>query len=282
MKLTGYSDVWSVRPGESIGFHVHSEAERVDAQLVRLLHGDENPRGPGFREREIPSSTDGRHKAAPQQIYRGSFALLEAERPLLEERDFKLGLWIWPTLPRAGSQGLVSWRDKDTQGGLALALDEMGRVAARLGDRELIRSREALSPRAWVHIQLEAREGRVFLSVAPRDFSPRHALPDNSEAPLERRDAPIFGPRLVIACRGGRVRRRTIAAAWLFQRKDRPAPPCRGVGVAMCARLLRRTGKPQPDRSRAWARRAMLQSADPSDDRPVLWRAERSAGPADA
>ena len=235
-----------------------------------------------FENAKIPSSTDGRHKAAPQQIYRGSFALLEAERPLLEERDFKLGLWIWPTLPRAGSQGLVSWRDKDTQGGLALALDEMGRVAARLGDRELIRSREALSPRAWVHIQLEAREGRVFLSVAPRDFSPRHALPDNSEAPLERRDAPIFGPRLVIACAEVESVDARLRPLGCFNGKIARLRLAVEFGVAMCARLLGRTGKPQPDRSRAWARRAMLQSADPSDDRPVLWRAERSAGPADA
>ena len=132
-------------------------------------------------------------KRRHSRFYRGSFALLEAERPLLKERDFKLGLWIWPTLPRAGSQGLVSWRDRDTQGGLALALDEMGRVAARMGDRELVRSREALSPRAWVHIQLEAREGRVFLSVAPRDFSPRHALPDNSEAPWRDATLPFLG-----------------------------------------------------------------------------------------
>ena len=49
MRLTGYSDrVW-MRPGESLAFHIHSESADVDYQLVRLLHGDENPRGPGFQ-----------------------------------------------------------------------------------------------------------------------------------------------------------------------------------------------------------------------------------------
>ena len=48
MKLTGYSDRWSVRPGETMTFHVHSVAPTYRAQLVRLIHGDENPYGPGF------------------------------------------------------------------------------------------------------------------------------------------------------------------------------------------------------------------------------------------
>ena len=43
MRLTGYSDRWTVRPGETITFHVHSVAPQYSGQLVRLIHGDENP-----------------------------------------------------------------------------------------------------------------------------------------------------------------------------------------------------------------------------------------------
>ena len=108
MKLTGYSDRVCVRPGESLGFHVHSESSSIDVQLVRLLHGDENPLGPGFQEREIASSVDGRHAAGPQEIFRGSFAELETPAPLLEAADFELDLWIWPTRRGHGSQGILS------------------------------------------------------------------------------------------------------------------------------------------------------------------------------
>ncbi|MGO8835698.1 MAG: N,N-dimethylformamidase beta subunit family domain-containing protein [Roseiarcus sp.] len=199
MKLTGYSDIWSVRAGDSVGFHIHSEASEVDVQLVRLLHGDENPRGPGFLEIKIASSVDGRHAAGPRQIHRGSFALLETEQPLLEETGFRIDCWVWPTLPGAGSQGLISWRAPDSPAGLCLALDEHGRVIALSGDRELVGSREALAPRAWAHIELAALNGRLSLSVAPRDFSPRHAEPDRGETIGPLGGAPLFGRRLSIA-----------------------------------------------------------------------------------
>ena len=51
LRITGYSDRLSVRPGEDITFYVHSEDEesyRVD--IVRLIHGDTSPEGPGFKE----------------------------------------------------------------------------------------------------------------------------------------------------------------------------------------------------------------------------------------
>jgi N,N-dimethylformamidase len=198
VKLTGYSDVWSVRAGASIGFHVHSEGGEIEAQLVRLFHGDENPRGPGFREVAIPSAVDGRHAAAPREIFKGSFALLETERRLLDENAFALDLWIWPTLPDRGPQGLLSWRSDNTPAGLCLALDAAGRVVAESGSRKLIRSREALAPRTWVRVRLEQRNGALSLLVAPRDFAPRYVAPDQCEAAAPRGGAPMFGRRLTI------------------------------------------------------------------------------------
>jgi N,N-dimethylformamidase len=197
MKLTGYSDNVFVRPGGSIGFHVHSVSPNVDVQLVRLLQGDENPRGPGFQEREISSSVDGRHAAGPQEIFRGSFAQLETPAPLLDEDDFEIDLWIWPTRPALGAQGLLSWRAPDCAHGLCLALDESGRVVAQSGTREIVRSREALASRAWVRIRLEGRRSRFNLAITPRDYSPRYETPDVCEGFDGGR--PLFGRHLTIA-----------------------------------------------------------------------------------
>ena len=198
MKLTGYTDrVW-MRPGESLGFYVHSEASQVEYQLVRLLHGDENPRGPGFQEREILACPGGRAKAGPQEIYKGSFALLETSAPLLDEDDFDIDLWIWPTLPNAGPQGLLSWRASGRPGALCLGLDAEGRVTVEAAGRCLVRSRESLAKRAWMRLNVGGRAGRIRLSVTPRDYSPRYVKPDVAEAALSA-PSPLFGPRAILA-----------------------------------------------------------------------------------
>ena len=49
--ITGYSDRISVQPGQTIQFYVHSErSESYRADIVRLIHGDTNPDGPGYKE----------------------------------------------------------------------------------------------------------------------------------------------------------------------------------------------------------------------------------------
>ena len=51
IKVFGYASRISVRPGEEIDFHVTADGtERVEAQLVRLIHGDRQAGGPGFVE----------------------------------------------------------------------------------------------------------------------------------------------------------------------------------------------------------------------------------------
>ena len=93
MKLTGYSDRWSVRPGEEITFHVHSVTPDYEAQLVRLIHGDENPRGPGFKETEVASSLDGRHAGVARTIRKGSYGLVPHAMP---EGSFSLDISTHP------------------------------------------------------------------------------------------------------------------------------------------------------------------------------------------
>ena len=59
-KIFGYADKISVKPGETISFHVHADGTaQADAQLVRLIHGDAHPAGPGYKEEEIDCALNG-------------------------------------------------------------------------------------------------------------------------------------------------------------------------------------------------------------------------------
>ena len=54
LKITGYSDKYQAFPGEKIKFYINSEHnENYEVQIVRLIHGDTNPDGPGYKEEEI-------------------------------------------------------------------------------------------------------------------------------------------------------------------------------------------------------------------------------------
>ena len=59
LRLLGYTDRLSVAPGETIRFMVSSDHDRYASRLVRLIHGDTNPAGPGFKQVLVPSAIDG-------------------------------------------------------------------------------------------------------------------------------------------------------------------------------------------------------------------------------
>ena len=60
VKLFGYADKISVKPGEVVKFHVDAEGtDTARAQLVRLIHGDHDPAGPGFVEQEVDCAANG-------------------------------------------------------------------------------------------------------------------------------------------------------------------------------------------------------------------------------
>ena len=74
--LLGYADHFSVQAGDTIQFMVSCEAPSFAAQLVRLIHGDNNPAGPGYREEPQPSTVDGTYPGQRQTIAAGSYAVI--------------------------------------------------------------------------------------------------------------------------------------------------------------------------------------------------------------
>ncbi len=175
MRLTGYSDRWTVRPGESIGFHVHCTHPTFEARLVRLRHGDTNPAGPGFREIEVPSVADGRYPGAARSIRKGSCATLPVEGLAPAGSPLLVSVWVWPTLPGAGAQGIAAWRHGNGEAAaeVTLLLDGDGHVVLRAGT-VMLRSAVPLAAREWVQLRvgIDPAAGRLRLTVEPRRWSP--------------------------------------------------------------------------------------------------------------
>ena len=170
LKITGYSDEISVRPGETIKFMVSSELPTYRAEIVRLICGDTNPDGPGYKEEPIKTPVNKRYKGRRQTLHPGSHAIVES-CPLLEGvESFSVQAMIWPTTPTNGQQGLVTkWRERD-KSGFGLVIDEKGAVALCLGDGtgkvEVISTGKRLIERKWyfaaASYDAESKRVRVY------------------------------------------------------------------------------------------------------------------------
>jgi N,N-dimethylformamidase len=63
LRIVGYTDRMSVAPGESIKVMVSCDGlETYDVELVRVIQGDINPDGPGYREEPISLDLGGPFK----------------------------------------------------------------------------------------------------------------------------------------------------------------------------------------------------------------------------
>lgn len=134
--VTGYCEKLTLKAGESQRFMLSGEGVRkARLQIVRLIHGDENPAGPGFIEHEIAASCNGEVKVEHQFTQTGSF--IEVQDPagkLTLQHGFTVYAFIWPTTPRKGRQGILTqWSNANRQG-FALGINAHGRLALWLGD----------------------------------------------------------------------------------------------------------------------------------------------------
>jgi len=125
IRIRGYCDVPSAAPGETINFYVSSDDPGdYEAELVRLVHGDTNPKGPGFKEVEVPCAIDGRYPARFQRTQCGSYVQIEDHGALHPNGSFSVHAFIWPTTPARRRQGIISRWAEDKKVGWALTIED--------------------------------------------------------------------------------------------------------------------------------------------------------------
>jgi hypothetical protein len=108
MKITGYADKFSVHPGDTIKFFVNCDGPaEYQAEIVKMIHGDTNPRGPGFIEEAIKADCNATYKGLKQEIYSGSYGFV------VDKPQFRVESVTLPRRTRnTGSMARRAWCTK--------------------------------------------------------------------------------------------------------------------------------------------------------------------------
>ncbi len=130
IRILGYADRISAAPGECIRVKVSCEGlDRYDAELVRVIHGDINPSGPGYREEPVPLDLGGPFEGRHQPIHAGSYGVVNGSPPFPAKASLGLQAFVFPTLPGRGPQTILSRQDPQSGIGFRLYLDLEGAAA---------------------------------------------------------------------------------------------------------------------------------------------------------
>lgn len=196
LRITGYSDRYSIHPGDEIKFYVNSEkGEDYDAKLVRLIHGDTNPEGPGYKEEEIAAPFDRTYKGRNQKIHGGSYVTVPHDARMTVE-SFTIQAFVFPTTPTKGPQGILTKWVGDT--GYGLFIDENAHLALRIGAGGTVRtiaSGKPLLRKVWylAAASYDARTGAVRLYQEPVVTSANGGLGMALLHPAEETTAEVSG-----------------------------------------------------------------------------------------
>jgi N,N-dimethylformamidase len=189
MDIVGYCDRLSVAPGDTLNFMVSATVPEYEAAIVRLIHGDPNPAGPGFKEEEVPSPVAGVYRGREQPFNHGSHVIVPDAPALRTAAAVGLQAWIYPTTPGQGVQGLITKWDAGRSAGYALVLDENGALALWIGDGRggVLRLSTHTPLRAFDWYFVSARIDATLGTVALRQEPLRRRPVDGRAAQVEER-----------------------------------------------------------------------------------------------
>ena len=194
LKITGYSDKYSAHPGEDVKFYINAENNySYDVQLVRLIHGDTNPEGPGYKEEEISASCNGTYQGKNQRIHGCSYIVIPQHENLNIE-SFTLQAYIFPTTPDKGRHGILTKFNEQDKKGFGLFVDDSGCLSIEIGDGSqvtTISSEKKLLRKVWylVVATFDAKSRKLTLHQEPRVTSTNGGLGMAILNPIEETSA---------------------------------------------------------------------------------------------
>ncbi|ONG56091.1 N,N-dimethylformamidase [Pseudoroseomonas deserti] len=167
LAITGYVDRWSIRPGETLNVMISVQGGGpYRARIARVICGDPNPKGPGYREVPADWALEGEHAGTQQDIFLGSWG--EVPGVTLPAGPVALAATVWPTRLAAGDQPVLAWAGAGHALVLGLGADGAWCRLTTPAGETLLRAGLPLTERAWHELAcvIDA-EGRLQLRQRP-------------------------------------------------------------------------------------------------------------------
>ena len=229
MDVVGYTDRPSVRAGETVKFMVSSRRGKYRADIVRLIHGDRNPAGPGLKEEAFESGVNGEYEGREQVIRKGSCVVVPDNVLLRNVESVTIQAWIWPTTPEKGLQGIVTkWSGEESRG-YGLFIDDEGYLCFRMGDGEgeisNVQTEVPLHRRIWYFVaaSYDADSKTVVLSQEPVSPWPSDGLHNVTRwVSVESGPGATDAPLILGAFYGGTSEGRLLTEGHYNGKIDRP------------------------------------------------------------
>jgi N,N-dimethylformamidase len=190
--LEGYPDKVSARGGESISLMLGGPPTSANLKVVRLIQGDPNPAGPGYKEEECDWGHPTSVEISEQFVDYGSCVEVPPADVLNPTGSFTIAFWYYPTYLRQGWNTLVSkWLPDALSFGifgaektLCAALSQDGRTV------EWITGMEVISLGCWQFVALtyepESGETCFYQHFRPGGAGARHRWTPNEDLAVWR------------------------------------------------------------------------------------------------
>ncbi|MBL4768829.1 MAG: LamG domain-containing protein, partial [Rhodobacteraceae bacterium] len=157
IRIFGYSDPMAAKMGEPVNFMVSAEGtSEAQIDIVRLVHGDFNPAGPGFIEEVIETDLPKSLAVHRQYTQNGSYAhVADPTGKLSPSGAFTMFAFIWPSLPGGNRQTIMGSWSVNASKGYALGINPEGKLEFWVGDGkklDQVTSDTPLVPKVWLMV----------------------------------------------------------------------------------------------------------------------------------
>ena len=163
--IVSYADPLSVTAGDRLRIMVSCHVgDSFRAELVKLVCGDDRPRGTGFHEEVLDADLNGVYPAREQPIHPGSYVRLHglpAFKALSFECDFL------PTTPDRQRQTILS--------GPGVVLEILDEHLVLTAGATEIRLNKPVSASRWHRVRVAGTPGGTVLSCTTRGLTPAEA-----------------------------------------------------------------------------------------------------------
>lgn len=174
VSLIAYLNDLSFEPGQRVDVKVGSYgAKKYVADVRRIIQGDRNPDGPGYRDELTELVPETTRAARQQAIIPGSYVTVPDKAGILSKLvDFTIAVPIFPTRLGDARKCIFTLTGRDIE----LAIDQDGTPAARLGDAS-VRGEIPLQSHKWTVVILTFDSASHELCLSLVD-------PEGAQAPV--------------------------------------------------------------------------------------------------